>query len=88
MPGFRVVFDSWQPIRINLEAKKDPKGDIEKAVSAIKVNDIVRFSTKPDLKYAMPKQVYKQFGGFDQLIKIDSLTAVEKIGTKPPPGKK
>jgi hypothetical protein len=88
MPGFRVVFDSWQPIRVNLEMRDKPKGEIEKAVSAIKVNDIVRFSTKPDPKYAMPKQVHKTFGGFDQLIKIDSITAMEKIGTKPPPGKK
>jgi hypothetical protein len=88
LPGFRVILDSWQPIRINLEMKEKKASDIGKALAAIKINDIIRFSTKPDDSYTMPKQIGKTYAGFDQLVKIGSITAVEKIGVKPGPGAK
>jgi hypothetical protein len=88
IPETVITTDGWQPIHINLQLReKKVKGKIEDALNAIKPNDIVRFSTKPDPKYVMPKGE-RGFGAFEQVIKIDSITSVEVVGTKPVPGKK
>jgi hypothetical protein len=89
IPDSVILCDGWQPIHLSLQLReKKVKGKIEDALNAIKTNDIVRFSTKADPKYVLPKQRGKTFGPFDQLIKIDSITSVEVVGTKPTPGKK
>jgi hypothetical protein len=89
LPDNAIACDGWQPIRLSLQLReRKVKGKIEDALNAIKVNDIVRFSTKADSSYVMPKQIGRSFGAFDQLIKIDSITSVEKVGTKAPPAKK
>jgi hypothetical protein len=89
MPKNAVVLDSWQPIRISLKMRdKGPVGKVEEALSDLKVFDIVRYSTKADATYTLPKALGKGWAGFDQLIKVDTIVSVEKVGTKPKPGAK
>jgi hypothetical protein len=85
LPNFRVNLESSQPIRLSMPLHKKPSGEIEKAVSSIKINDIVRFSTKADPSYVLPRMLGKTYAGFDQLIKTDSMTSVATIGTRPSP---
>src|SRR4051812_46271315 len=85
MPKNAVVLDSWQPIRISLKQRdKGPVGKVEVALSEIKLNDIVRYSVKADPGYVVERPLDKGWAGFDQLIKVDTITSVEKVGTKPP----
>jgi|GEM_PF-5722725 len=80
-PDTAVMFDGWQAIRISLQMRdRKVKGPIEDALNAIKPADIIRFSTKADSGYTLPAD-RKSVGGIDQLIKIDTITSVEKIGT-------
>jgi hypothetical protein len=89
MPKNALVLDSWQPVRISLKMRdKGPVGKVEEAMTEIKLNDIVRYSVKPDASYVVERPLGKGWGGFDQLIKVSTITSVEKVGTKPTPGKK
>ncbi len=91
MPDNAVILDTFQPFILNmrLTPKGKPVGAVEQALRSIKPNDIVRFSTKADPTYAMPRAVGKGFGSVIQEIKIESVTAVEKAGTRSttPPAK-
>ncbi|HEX3150641.1 MAG TPA: hypothetical protein VHR66_21365 [Gemmataceae bacterium] len=85
MPDNAVVFDSWQAIRTSLQTSKKATGKVPDALNAVKLKEIIRFSTKPDASYAMPKDRTKNLYGIDLIIKLDTITAVEKVGTRPDP---
>jgi hypothetical protein len=91
MPGTAVILDSWQPIHVMFAYPPSgkPTGAAVGAVAAIKVNDVIRFSTKPDPDYAVGRPVGKTYHGFDQPIKIDTVTSVETVaaGSAAPPAK-
>lgn len=89
MPNNAVVLDSVQPLYMNMKLsdKGKPIGAAEQALRAIKPNDIVRFSTKPDPSYRLPAPLGKTFGAVGQPVPFTSLASVEKVGvrsTKPP----
>jgi hypothetical protein len=86
MPDNAVILDTLQPFitNIRLSEKGKPVGEAERALRSIKINDVVRFSTKADPTYAMPPAVGKGFGSVIQEIKIGSLTAAEKVATRSP----
>lgn len=89
LPDVAIACDGWQTIRLNLKLRdRNEKGKIEDAMNAIRPNDIIRFSTKPDPTYVMPKALGKTIYGYDQHIRIETITSVEKIGTKTLPAKK
>ena len=94
-PETTLILDSYQPVQILLQLpeKKNAKGAIEETLLSIKLNDIVRFSTQPDDKAGIAP-AGKTFHGFSQQIRLESLTAVEKLASaanasapKPPAGK-
>jgi hypothetical protein len=87
MPGNVLVLDSWQPIQLcpQLPSKAKARGPVEEALVAMKINDGVRFSTKPDDTYKMPRVVGTTFHGFNQQIKLETITSVEKVTLDPPP---
>ena len=85
MPDNAIVFDSWQAIRTSLQTSKKATGKVPDALNAVKQKEIIRFSTKPDSSYAMPRDRTKNLYGIDLIIKLDSITAIEKVGTRPDP---
>ena len=89
-PGNVVMLNRFQAVVLYLELRGDekPRTPTESAVHAIRVNEIVRFSTKPDPSYALPRATGKTFHGFGQNIKLDSITAVQRLGVAGPPAPK
>jgi hypothetical protein len=89
MPGNVLVLDSWQPIQLclHLPSKAKAHGPVEEALVAMKINDGVRFSTKPDPTYSTPAPTGKTFHGFNQQINLETITSVEKVPLDPPPAK-
>ena len=55
------------------------------ALKAIKPKDTIRYSTKADSSYTLPKEFSKNLYGIDLLIKIAAITTVEKVGARPDP---
>jgi hypothetical protein len=84
MPNNAVILDSWQPLHLDMRLSDKGKsaGPAEDALRSIKPNDIVRFSTKADPTYTVPRALGKGWGAVGQPIKVTSLTSVEKVGTR------
>jgi hypothetical protein len=87
MPGNVLVLDSWQPIQLclHLPSKAKAHGPVEEALVAMKINEGVRFTTKPDPTYFRAVSTSKTFHGFDQQINLETITSVEKVPLDPPP---
>lgn len=87
MPDNFVIFDRFQASHLELQMpeKKKAKGAIEEAIVAIKVDEVVRFSTKPDPSAVMPTRDFKNHHQITQLINLSSITSVEKVPYTPTP---
>jgi hypothetical protein len=87
LPDTFVVFDRFQPFHLELQMpeKKKAKGSIEEAIISIKIDDVVRFSTKPDPSHAMPAREFKNHHQITQEIKLASITSIEKVPYTPTP---
>ena len=87
MPDNFVIFDRFQPYQLQLQMpeKKKAKGEIEKTIVGVKIDEVVRFSTKPDPTYALAKVTSKTHHGFSQTVKLSSITSVEIVPFTPTP---
>lgn len=88
MPDTVVILDRFQSYHLELQLppeKKKAKGPIEQALVALKVEEVVRFSTKPDAAYEMGLVRSKSYHQFEQKIKLASITAVETVPFTPTP---
>ena len=82
LPKFMFACGTMNPFHLNFKLPKDGKArnPEEATLVTFKPDDVFRFSIKPDKSYAMPKAVVKTWGPFQQEIKPETVTKVEKVG--------